>query len=88
VASIHGRHDEAVERFGIALAAARSLDYLPWLAEILVSDAASLVADDRREDAEPLLAEAREIAERLRWLRLLARIEELERAGHSERVRV
>jgi tetratricopeptide (TPR) repeat protein len=84
--TLRGEHDDAAERFGIALAAARSLGYVPWVAEILVDYAASLVADDRREDAEQLLAEAREIAERLRWVRLLARIEELERAGRGERV--
>ena len=63
LASLRGDHDAAVEQFGVALAAARSLDYIPWVAEILVDYAASLVADQRREDAEPLLAEAREIAE-------------------------
>ena len=86
LASFRDDHDDAAERFGIALAAARSLGYVPWVAEILVDYAASLSADDRHEEAEPLLAEAREIAERLRWVRLLARIEELERAGRGEKV--
>ncbi|HKX47762.1 MAG TPA: adenylate/guanylate cyclase domain-containing protein, partial [Gaiellaceae bacterium] len=70
LASLRGDHDAAVEQFGVALAAARSLDYLPWVAEILVDYATSLIADDRREDADPLLVEAREIAEQLRWVRL------------------
>ena len=84
LASLRGDHDAAVEQFGVALAAARSLDYVPWVAEILVDYAASLVADQRRDDAEPLLAEAREIAEALRWVRLLERIEGLERTGSRE----
>ncbi|HKX48514.1 MAG TPA: hypothetical protein VJM06_07600, partial [Gaiellaceae bacterium] len=61
-----------------------SLDYLPWVAEILVDYATSLIADDRREDADPLLVEAREIAEQLRWVRLLERIEGLNRTGLRE----
>ena len=84
LASARGEHGEAADRFGVALAAARSLDYVPWVAEILVDYAASLVADDRREDALPLLAEAREIAEGLRWVRLLDRIEHLEASGAPE----
>jgi tetratricopeptide (TPR) repeat protein len=80
LAARRGDHDEAAERYGVALAAARSIDYVPWIAEILVDYAASLVADERPEDAESLLAEAREIAERLSWVRLLARIETLEQA--------
>ena len=47
LASLRGEHDDAAERFGIALAAARSLGYVPWVAEILVDYAASLVADER-----------------------------------------
>jgi predicted ATPase len=86
LASLRGEHDDAAERFGTGLAAARSLGYVPWVAEILVDYAASLVADDRREDAEPLLAEAREIAERLRWARLLGRIDQLEGVERGERV--
>jgi hypothetical protein len=74
-----GDYDTAAERFGAALAPARSLGYVTWVAEILVDYAASLIADDRRDDAEPLLAEAREIAEPLHWARLLDRIELLER---------
>jgi class 3 adenylate cyclase/tetratricopeptide (TPR) repeat protein len=84
LASLRGDHDTAVEQFGVALAAARSLDYVPWTADILVDYAASLIADQRREDAEPLLAEARQIADRLRWVRLQERIEGLERAGVRE----
>ena len=84
LAALRGDHDSAVEQLGVALAAARSLDYVPWIADILVDYAASLVADQRRGDAEPLLAEAREIAEGLRWVGLLERIEGLERTGPRE----
>jgi len=84
LASLRGDQGDAAERFGVALAPARSLGYVPWVAEILVDYSASLIADDRREDADPLLAEAREIAERLRWARLLDRVERLEKTGSLE----
>ena len=84
LAKLRGDHGDAAESFGVALAAARSLDYVPWVAEILVDYATSLIADQRREDAQPLLAEAREIAERLRWARLLERLEGLERTASRE----
>jgi class 3 adenylate cyclase/predicted ATPase len=84
LAARRGDHGDAAERFGIALAPARSLGYVPWVAEILVDYAASLIADDRLDDAEPLLAEARELAEGMSWTRLLARIDGLERAGDRE----
>jgi hypothetical protein len=51
-----------------------------------VDYAASLVADDRADEAESLHAEAREIAERLRWARLLERIERVEQTGGRSRV--
>ena len=47
-----------------------------WLAVVLLERAELLVAQDRAGDAEPLLAEAREIFERLEatvWLERLAR---------------
>ena len=88
LATVRGEYDDAADRFGVALAAARSLDYVAWVGEILVDYAWSLVSDGRRDDAEPLLEEAREIAERLRWTRLLERIEELDRAGRDEKVSV
>jgi hypothetical protein len=78
VAALAGDHDTAAERFGIGLAAARSLDFRPWVSEILVDYADSLISDDRADDAAPLLAEARTIAEQLGWTRLLARIEQVE----------
>jgi predicted ATPase/class 3 adenylate cyclase len=81
LAALRGDHDTAIEHFGIALGPARSLGYVAWVAEILVDYAASLIADERREDAEPLLEEAREIAEPRRWTRLLGRIEQLESRG-------
>jgi predicted ATPase/class 3 adenylate cyclase len=84
LASLRGEHGEAAERLGIALAAARSLGYVPWVAEILVDYAASLVADDRAVDAGPLVAEARTIAEELGWKRLLDRITALAPAAPAE----
>ena len=87
LAALRSEHDEAAERFGIALAAARSLGYIPWVAEILVDYAASLVADDRAAEAEPLVAEARTIAEELGWNRLLDRISALPAAPAEATVR-
>ena len=84
VAALTADHDTAAERFGIALAAARSLEYAPWIAEILADYADSLISDDRADDAAPLLAEARATAEQLGWRRLLGRIDQLEsRAGRA-----
>jgi predicted ATPase/class 3 adenylate cyclase len=80
-----GDHDTAAERFGIGLAAARSLESRPWVAKNLVDYGDSLVADARAEDAAPLIAEGRTIAEQLRWTRLLTRIEQLE-ARRTEHV--
>jgi hypothetical protein len=57
---------------------ARSLDHRPWIAGTLTDYAGSLVADGRPAEALPFLAEAREIAEELRAVRLLLRIERLE----------
>jgi class 3 adenylate cyclase/tetratricopeptide (TPR) repeat protein len=73
-----GDHGTAVERFGVALAAARSLDFEPWVAEILADYAASLLDDGRPEDAVPLLEEARSIAEPIGWVRLLDRLASLD----------
>ena len=84
LAALAGDHDAAVQQFGVALAAARSLGFSPWTGEILVDYADSLIADGRTDDAEPLLTEAREIAERLRYVRLLDRIMTLEPAPGSE----
>jgi class 3 adenylate cyclase/tetratricopeptide (TPR) repeat protein len=78
LATLDGEHGDAAESLGVALAAARSLDYVPWIAGILVDYATSLIADNRHDDASELLSEAREIAERLHWVRLLGRIEALE----------
>jgi tetratricopeptide (TPR) repeat protein len=74
LATTRGDYNRAVEDFRVALAPARSLGYVPWVAEVLVDYATALVADDRREDAEPLIREARDIAEPLRWARPLDRI--------------
>jgi predicted ATPase/class 3 adenylate cyclase len=79
-------YDAAVEHFGAALGPARSLGFTMWVAEILVDYATALVADGRGLEAATLLEEAREIAEPLRWKRLLQRIEELEAEATREEV--
>ena len=86
LATLRGEHGDAADHFGIALAAARSLDFVPWVAEILVDYAWSLASDGRRDDAEPLLAEAREIAEGLHWVRLLERIAQLDTVEREQHV--
>ncbi len=88
LATLDGDHDAAVEHFGAALAPARSLGFFPWVAEILVDYAGALVADDRRSEAVPLLAEARDVAESLRWARLLNRIADLEASAPREEASV
>ncbi|MFN8186284.1 MAG: AAA family ATPase [Gaiellales bacterium] len=77
LAARRGDHDAAADRFGIALAAARSLDHRPWVAGTLTDYAGSLVAEGRPAEARPLLTEARQIAEELRAVRMLSRIERL-----------
>ena len=78
VASLAGEHDAAVDLLGTALAAARSCDAVHWTMEILCDYADALLRDDRGEEAASLLAEAREIGERLAALRTLERITALE----------
>jgi predicted ATPase len=84
LAALRSEHDEAAERFGFALAAARGRGNVRSVAGILVDYATSLVADDRAAEAEPLVAEARVIAEELGWKRLLDRISALALAAPVE----
>jgi hypothetical protein len=84
LATLNGDYDAAVEQFGVALAPARSLGLTTWVAEILVDYAIALAADNRQDDAQPLLAEARETAEPIRWRRLLDRIAEVEASAPRE----
>ena len=78
VASLAGEHDAAVDRFSAGLAAARSCRVVPWTMEILCDYAEALLRDDRGEEAIPLVAEAREIGERLGALRSLELVAALE----------
>jgi hypothetical protein len=78
VASLAGEHGAAADRLGDALAAARSIDGVYWTMEILCDYADALLRDDRAEEAASLLAEAREIGERLGTLRSLERIAAVE----------
>lgn len=84
LAALRGDHDAAVDRFGAALAPARSVGYVLWVAEILVDYASALVLDGRRDEAASLLEEARAIAEPLRWTRLLERIAAVEASTPRE----
>ncbi len=77
-ASLAGDHDTAVDRLGVALAAARSRNLVPWVVEILCDYADALLRDDRGADAAPLVAEAREICERLGAQRSLERVAAIE----------
>jgi class 3 adenylate cyclase/tetratricopeptide (TPR) repeat protein len=61
VAAANGDEDGAVSAFATALAAARSADQRWHLAEILGDYARALVDFGRADEAEPLLAEAREL---------------------------
>jgi hypothetical protein len=78
VASLAGEHDAAVDRLGAALGAARSCGIVPWTMEILCDYADALLRDGRGEEAVPLIAEAREICERLGALRSLERVVAIE----------
>jgi class 3 adenylate cyclase len=64
-AAAEGDHETAAERFALALAAARNLGFAFWLAPVLRDYGAWLVAAGRTDEAAPLLAEARELFERM-----------------------
>jgi predicted ATPase len=75
VAAAAGEMDAAAEAFTSALAAARNLGYAPTLAPVLVDYGSWLASVDRVAEAEPLLAEARELWEPMRAVRWLERID-------------
>jgi predicted ATPase/class 3 adenylate cyclase len=75
VAAAAGDVDAAAEAFTNALAAARNLGHAPTLAPVLVDYGAWLASVDRVAEAEPLLAEARELWEPMRAVRWLERID-------------
>ena len=73
-AAAAGDADAAADGYGIALANARNLGFAFWLAPILHDYGAWLMSKGRSDDAAPLLAEARELFERMGavvWLRRL-----------------
>ena len=80
VATFEGDEDAAVSAFGLALAAARSAEDAWTTAEILGDYARALVTFGRADEAEPLLAEAREL-----WQRMgaAAQLERLEHIGET-----
>jgi tetratricopeptide (TPR) repeat protein len=78
LATIRGEHDEAIGHFASALPPTRSVGDPIWIAELLLDYAEALCADGRADEAAPLVAEAREIIDRLGAVRLLAVVEKLE----------
>jgi len=78
LAALRGEYDEAIGHFAAALSPLRSLGWPIWLAELLLDYADALCADGRPDEAAPLVAEAREILERLGAVRLIPAVEALE----------
>ena len=78
LAALRGEPDEAIGHFAAALPPMRSLGWPLWLAELLLDYADALCADGRADEAAPLVAEARELLERLGAVRLLPVVEALE----------
>jgi predicted ATPase/class 3 adenylate cyclase len=73
-AAADGRDGAAVDAYALALANARNLGYAYWLAPVLADYGGWLFSVGQLEDAAPLLAEARELFERMGavvWLRRL-----------------
>ena len=78
LAATRGKHDEAIGHFAASLPPMRSLGWPIWIAELLLDYADALDADGRSDEAAPLIAEAREILERLGAVRLIPAVEALE----------
>ncbi|MGZ8694498.1 MAG: AAA family ATPase [Gaiellaceae bacterium] len=74
-AAAAGEEDVAADAFGEALAAARSLGRVVYVAHVLADYGVWLVECDRTGEAEPLLEEARELFERMGARRWLERID-------------
>jgi predicted ATPase/class 3 adenylate cyclase len=82
-AAAAGRHDEAGAAYAVALANARNLGFAYWLAPVLADYGGWLVATGHPDEAEPLLAEARELFDAMgasMWLERLDRIAPTARA--------
>jgi class 3 adenylate cyclase/tetratricopeptide (TPR) repeat protein len=76
-AAAGGDAKAAAEAFGLALAAARNLGSPPMLGPVLYDYARWLLDDGRADDAASLLAEARELFEKLGAAVWLGRIDQL-----------
>jgi tetratricopeptide (TPR) repeat protein len=74
-AAANGEEAAAADVFSTALAAARNLGHPPILAPVLVDYGAWLAGAGRVEEAEPLLAEARDLWARMGAVRWLERID-------------
>jgi class 3 adenylate cyclase/tetratricopeptide (TPR) repeat protein len=74
-AAAAGRENLAADAFAEALAAARSVGRVEWLAPLLADYGVWLMGSGRRAEAEPLLEEARQFFERMGARRWLDRIE-------------
>jgi tetratricopeptide (TPR) repeat protein len=77
-AAASGDNDTAAENYVAALAISRNLGQPPSLGPVLVDYGRWLVETDRAEEAEPLLAEARGLYEKMRAVVWLERIAEIE----------
>jgi tetratricopeptide (TPR) repeat protein len=83
-AAAAGRDDQAADGFAVALANARNLGYAYWLAPVLADYGTWLHSSGRADEAAPLLAEARELFERMGavvWLRRLDAVAAVATAG-------
>jgi predicted ATPase/class 3 adenylate cyclase len=74
-AAAAGDDATAADQFATSLAAARNLGVVPLVGAILVDYGGWLAGRGRQDEAEPLLAEARELWERMGAVRWLERID-------------
>jgi tetratricopeptide (TPR) repeat protein len=79
-AAARGEEAEAADGFALALANARNVGEPIWLAPILFDYGSWLAQSGRQDDAEPLLAEARQLFTDLKAVRWLALMEESQHA--------
>jgi hypothetical protein len=79
-AAARGEESGAAADFAIALANARNVGEPIWLAPILLDYGSWLAKSGRQDDAEPLLAEARQLFTGLKAVRWLAVLEDAQHA--------
>jgi class 3 adenylate cyclase/predicted ATPase len=84
-AAAAGDDNAAAEAFALALATARNLNEANALGPALLDYGRWLVGQERGEEAQPLLDEAREIFERMGARTWLTRLDVLDGASHTER---